>query len=215
MKTELKKAEEENVKAAAKLLLNGGIVVFPTETVYGIAALAKDETAVKKIFEIKGRDENKPLSIFISSASKISEVAKITSESEKIFNKLSGNFWPGPLTMILPKRDIIPDIVTAHQGTVGVRIPADLFALALARTVDEPIVVTSANISGHEPAKDFEKAVEIFTDKVDMIVDGGSCGSGTASTVIEINDGDVFILREGEISKENISRLSHEGSGVK
>ena len=187
-------------KAAVKILENSGLVIFPTETVYGLAAKIDKPDAIRKIYDIKKRERNKPLSVLVSNKNQVKEVAKIDDE---LLDRIFENFWPGPLTVVLPKKENVSDLVTAGKETIGVRMPKNKIALSIIEASEMPLATTSVNVSGQEPAKTFEEAME-FKDLADLIIDGGKCDLGVPSTVCEINEGSLKILREGIIKEEEL-----------
>ena len=139
---------DSQISLAAATLREGGLAVFPTDTVYGVAALARDEDAVARLFAAKGRDFRVALPVMVATVAGVNEVARVLPG----FVELAEAFWPGPLTLVLPKLPVIPDLVTGGGDTVGLRIPDHPLALELLRLVDAPLAVTSANRSGHAPA---------------------------------------------------------------
>ena len=196
--------ELEKIEEAAKIIKRGGIVIFPTETVYGIGANALNENAVKRIYEIKKRDFSKPISLLVSDFDMIEKVAKDITDIEY---KIMKAFFPGPLTIILKKKDIIPDIVTAGSDTVGIRMPEGDTARELVKLAGVPIATPSANISGKKSGTNIKDIMNDFDGKVDLYIDGGESKLGIASTIVKIVDGKVHILREGSISKEEIDSV--------
>ena len=192
---------EEKLKEAANVIKNGGVVVFPTETVYGIGVNAFDENAVKKLYEIKKRNYNKPISLLVSN---INMINKIANDINEIEYALINKFLPGPLTVILKKNDVVPNIVTSNGDTVGVRIPTNEIAIKLIEYAGVPIATTSCNISGEESKIELVDIIEEFNNQVDCYIDGGKSEIGIGSTVVQIIDGKPNILREGSISKEEI-----------
>ena len=199
-----KEIEDEKLKDSAQTLKNGGIVVFPTETVYGIGANIWDEVAVKRLYEVKQRPFSKPISLLVSSIDMINEVAKDITELEYALMK---EFFPGPFTIILKKKDIVPNIVTANLDTVGIRLPANEIALRLIKYAEIPIATTSSNISGKPSVTNLGDVMSEFEGKVDCFIDGGSSEIGVASTIVQVIDGKVHILREGSISKAQIDKI--------
>lgn len=184
------------VEEAAARIRSGGVVAFPTETVYGLGANALDAAAVTKIFEIKGRPSTSPLIVHVSSADMAQEVA---AEWPPIADELAQKWWPGPLTIVLPKRTCVPDIVTAGLPTVGVRIPSHPVALELIRAAGVPIAAPSANrFTGLSPTT-AEHVKKAFGDHVDVI-EGGPSNVGIESTVVAIEGEKLTLLRPGMIS---------------
>lgn len=192
------------LKQPARIIKNGGIVVFPTETVYGIGADALNEAAVRKLYEIKERPLDKPISLLVSSIGMIEQVAKDITELEYALIK---EFFPGPLTIILKKKDIVPNIVTASQDTVGIRMPTEEIALKLIDYVGGPIATPSANISGKPSGIDIESIMKDFNGKADYFIDGGQSKIGFASTIVQVSHGVPHILRQGAISSEQIQEV--------
>ena len=191
------------LKVAGKIIQQGGLVLFPTETVYGLGANGLDEDAVKKIYIAKGRKQDNPLILHVSNFDMVSKIAKNISDIEYTLMK---TFWPGPFTIILDRTEIVPDIVTAGLDTVGVRMPSGIIANKLISYADVPIAAPSANISGRPSGTNISDIFEELSDKVDYIVDGGECEVGLESTVVRVVDGIPNILRPGKISPEDIQK---------
>lgn len=202
-----------NLGAAAKVLAAGGIVVFPTETVYGIGASALLEHAVAKIFEAKGRPQDNPLILHIHSTALLSEaVASVPRSAELLFEAFS----PGPLTIVLPKAERVSPLVTAGLPTVGIRIPSHPVAREFLEMCNVPVAAPSANISGQPSPTSLEMALSGLDGKVDCAVDGGFCQHGIESTIVRCSDGEVVLLRPGAITVEMIARcLGEELPGVR
>lgn len=192
------------LKFAGEIIKNGGLVLFPTETVYGIGANGLDENAVKKIYMAKGRKQDNPLILHISDFNMLSKIAKNISEIEYTLIKA---FWPGPFTIILNRTDIVPDIVTAGLDTVGIRMPSGNIAKELISYAGVPIAAPSANISGRPSGTNVSDIFQELSDKVDYIIDGGECEVGLESTVVRVIDGIPNILRPGKISPEDIQKI--------
>ena len=191
----------KKLKEPAKIIKNGGIVVFPTETVYGIGTNGLDGNAVKNLYRVKKRPTSNPISLLVANIEMIEMVAKdITKEEYEIIKK----FMPGPLTIILKKKDIVPDILTANLDTVGVRMPENDIALNLIKYVGSPIATSSANISGKQSGTNIQNIIKEFRDNVDYYIDGGDSKIGKASTIVRIENGRPHILRYGSISEEQI-----------
>ena len=185
----------------AEIIKNGGIVVFPTETVYGIGTNGLDENAIRKLYEVKERPLNKPINLLVSSIDMIKSVTKDITELEYFLIK---EFFPGPLTIILKKKSIVPDILTAGNDTIGIRMPDQEIALRLIEYAGVPIATPSANISGNPSGIEMKKIMEEFKEKVDCYIDGGKSKIGLASTIIQVVNEVPIILREGSISKQQI-----------
>ncbi|HXN49251.1 MAG TPA: L-threonylcarbamoyladenylate synthase [Bryobacteraceae bacterium] len=194
----------EQIQAAAELIRQGKLVAFPTETVYGLGANALDGAAVARIYEAKGRPAGSPLIVHVGSAGMAREVA---AEWPEAAETLAGRYWPGPLTLVLPKRPCVPDIVTAGLGTVGIRVPAHPVALALIRLAGVPIAAPSANrFSGLSPTT-AEHVRESLGGAVDLILDGGATDVGIESTVLSLVGPRPVLLRPGMISRREIEEL--------
>lgn len=195
--------KEEELVEVIKALNNDKIVVFPTETVYGVGGNALKVEVINKLFQAKKRDYGKPISLLVGSIDKIKNVAYVNENEEKVINK----FMPGALTIVLKKKDNINDLVTAGKNTVGIRIPNHNIALTILNKVDYPLATSSANISGDNNIADFNEIVSDLKDYVDIFIKGNISNDLIASTVLELNDGEVNILRDGKISKSDIEKV--------
>ncbi len=189
------------LQEASNIIKAGGIVLFPTETVYGIGADCFNEQAVKKVFQAKGRDFHNPINLLVSSIDMVNMVAKNISDLEYSLMKA---FFPGPFTLILSKKDTIPSIVTAGQSTVGVRMPDNEIALKLVEYSGVPLATPSANLSGKPSGTLFQNVYDDFNDKVDCLIDGGNSSIGIESTIVKVIDNVPHILRPGAITAEQI-----------
>ena len=192
------------LKVAGDIIRSGGLVLFPTETVYGLGANGLDKNAVKKIYIAKGRKQDNPLILHISNFSMLHKIAKNISKIEEALMK---TFWPGPFTIILNRTDIVPDIVTGGLDTVGIRMPSGKIAKELINYANIPIAAPSANISGRPSGTNISDIFDELSDKVDYIIDGGECEVGVESTVVRVVDGIPNILRPGKISPEEIEKV--------
>lgn len=193
--------EVDVLREAAKYILNGGIVAFPTETVYGLGANALNPLAVRKIFEAKGRPQDNPLIVHISD---IEDVYKYAQKVPDKARTLMDKFWPGPMTLVFKKKNIIPHVITAGLDSVGIRIPSHPVARAFIKECGVPIAAPSANISGKPSPTKAEHVLEDLNGKIDAIIDGGSCDVGVESTVIDVTQSVPMILRPGGITYEQI-----------
>ena len=193
------------LKEVAQIIKKGGLVLFPTETVYGLGANGLDENAVKKIYIAKGRNENNPISLLVNNIDMIESIAKDISEIE--YN-LMHTFFPGPFTIILNKKPIVPSIVTANGDTVGVRMPSGIIAKELVELAGVPIAAPSANISGKLSGTSFDDLYNDFKDKVDYMIDGGNSSIGIESTIVKVIDNIPHILRPGSITDEQIEKIA-------
>ena len=194
----------QKLRYPAGIIKNGGIVVFPTETVYGIGTNGLDKDAVKRLYNIKKRPLNKPISLLVSDFEMIEKVVKDISELEY---KIMKKFFPGPLTIILNKKDIVPDIVTSGGSTVGIRMPEEEITRKLIEYAGVPIAAPSANISGKASGIDLQEIVKEFGDKVNYYIDGGKSKIGIGSTIVKVENNSIKILREGSISKKEIENI--------
>lgn len=198
----LKKIEE-----AAEILAKGGLVAFPTETVYGLGANAMDPEAVAKIFEAKGRPADNPLIVHIARASNIGELTPVLTPK---MIRIIESFWPGPLTIVLKKKPDVPDITTAGLDTVAIRMPDDSVALELINKASIPVAAPSANISGRPSPTRGGHVVEDLDGKVDAILMGNDCRIGIESTVLDLTGDVPTILRPGILTAENIEAVIGE-----
>jgi len=186
---------------AATLLRAGRLVAFPTETVYGLGANALDANAVARIYAVKGRPATSPLIVHVASV----EIAKsLVNSWPGIADILTKRFWPGPLTLVLPKSSLIPDIVTAGLGTVGLRMPSHPVALALIKAAGVPLAAPSANRFTELSPTTAEHVRQSLGDEVDLILDGGPCEVGIESTVLSLTGAQLLLLRPGGISRAQL-----------
>jgi len=207
----------KSIEFGADLIKKGEIVAFPTETVYGLGASAYNEDAVKKIFIAKGRPQDNPLIVHISSPIDAIEIAKEIPDEAYVLWEM---FSPGPLTLVLNKKSIIPDIVTAGYQTVGIRIPNNEIALSLISKSGLPLAAPSANLSGRVSPTE---AIHVYKDlngRIPLIIDGGRCNIGIESTVLDLTKNTPTILRPGFISPEQIAErignvINHKGDIVR
>ena len=196
------KATSENIRVASEIVRDGGLVVYPTDTVYGLGCDPLNVKAVQRVFRVKG-DRKKPLPILASSVADLEKIAGLSDRARKIAAK----FWPGPLTIIVPKKSALPSVVTCGLGSVGVRVPKHDVAVQLIRLSGGLLVGTSANKMGEKPPRTASEAAEQLGEEVDVILDGGPTPLGVSSTVIDLIAEEPKILREGPISYEDISTL--------
>ena len=194
----------EELKAPAEAIKQGKLVLFPTETVYGIGANALDEEAVKKIYIAKGRASDNPL---IAHIANLEMLKKLVMEVGKVEEKLIEKFWPGPLTIVFKKKPVVPDVITGGLDTVAIRMPSDIIAHKLIEYSNCPIAAPSANISGKPSGTQVEDVIGELDGKVEYVIDGGKVDIGVESTVIRVIDGVVHILRPGKVTPEDIENL--------
>lgn len=187
----------QDVEAAARLLRRGGVVAVPTETVYGLGADALNVEAVRRVFAIKRRPADHPLIVHLSDATQLNAWAREVPEAAR---RLAARFWPGPLTLILPRQPQVPDAVTGGQDSVGLRVPSHPVARALLAAFGGGIAAPSANRYGRVSATTAAHVLEEFGEEVDLILDGGACPLGIESTIVSLLDGVPRLLRPGAIS---------------
>ena len=194
----------DKLKEPAQIIKKGGIVIFPTETVYGIGTNGLDENAIKKLYEVKQRPLNKPISLLVNNIEMVEKIAKNITEVEY---KLMERFFPGPLTIIFEKRDVVPDILTSNTNTIGIRMPSGEIAKKLIEFAGVPIATSSSNISGKPSGTNISDIKKDFEGKVDCFIDNDESELGMPSTVIRIIDNIPHILRQGAISEEEIRKV--------
>lgn len=193
----------EFINEAGNVIRKGGTVAFPTETVYGLGANALDEEAVKKIFIAKGRPQDNPLIVHVSSK----DISDLVKNVPNVAQELINRFWPGPLTIILEKKDIIPNMTSANLDTVGIRMPKSEIALKLIEASGRPIAAPSANISGRPSPTEVERCVEDLSDRVDYIIGGESSDIGVESTIVDCTVNPPLVLRPGGITLEMLKEV--------
>jgi L-threonylcarbamoyladenylate synthase len=195
---------QQQVEQGINVLKQGGIVAFPTDTVYGLGAAINGDQAVARVYMVKGRPRNMALPLLLADKSQIAEVAEAV---PPIAWLLADKFLPGALTMVLLKSESVPDIITGSGKTVAIRIPAHPIPISLVRGLGTPIVGTSANLSGSPSTLTAEEVYTQLDDQVDLIINGGRCPGGKESTVIDLTGEIPLILREGAISREELKQV--------
>ncbi|HYR23638.1 MAG TPA: L-threonylcarbamoyladenylate synthase [Chthoniobacterales bacterium] len=201
MKTEV--STDRN--AAVELLHKGEAVALPTETVYGLSADSLNPIAVAKIFEAKGRPRFDPLIVHLPDSDWLEKVADPPKQDRQLVLELAGKFWPGPFTMVLPKRDIVPEIVTAGLETVGVRISAHPVFTEIVQAFGKPLAAPSANRFGRISPTIAKHVVDELDGHIPLVIDGGAATHGIESTIVAVHDGKIDILRRGPITSEQLS----------
>lgn len=197
------KIDKKVMEEAGDILRNGGLVAFPTETVYGLGANALDELAVAKIFEAKGRPQDNPLIIHVADM----HIENFVEEIPEVARKLMKSFWPGPLTLIFKKALVVPDRTSAGLNTIGIRMPSNIVARELIKAAEVPVAAPSANISGKPSPTDMERCVEDLDGKIDFIIGGERSSIGLESTIVDCTVQPVCILRPGGITLEMLKEL--------
>ncbi len=199
----IKDHDQKNIQKAADIIKHGGLVVFPTETVYGLGANALDKNAVTNIYKAKGRPMDNPLIVHLAKP----EDAEKYAYTNDLFYKLAKIFMPGPLTVILPKKEIIPYEVTCGLDTVALRVPSNDIAHELIEKSGCPIAAPSANLSGKPSPTSFDHVIKDMSGRADAIIDGGKCTIGLESTVIILNGSKTELLRPGKITYEELKQI--------
>ncbi|HGE71282.1 TPA: threonylcarbamoyl-AMP synthase [Candidatus Poribacteria bacterium] len=203
LKVDTNNPNPQDIEKAVDILKKGGIIAFPTDTVYGIGADYSNKRAVERIFEIKDRDSRKPLQVLIADKN---DLNFITKDQSHILHRLADRFMPGPLTIVIIASKDFPRWVTCGLDTVGVRMPANALTLRIIKTFGKPISATSANLSGRPDPKDAQEVLEYLGDKIDLILDGGPTIDNVPSTVIDITVNPPKILRYGALSEEELRK---------
>lgn len=196
----------EAIREALKVFAYGGVIVYPTDTLYALGANALDQRAAEKVFAIKKRSFSKPLPIMVKNLLWAKELAMISARNEEILNKV----WPGKVTAVLPKRDLIPAVVTAGQAGIGIRIPEYEFTDKLLGKFGYPVTATSANIAGDEGLRDSQRVIELFSKseyKPDLVIDAGALPESDPSTVLDLTSERPKILRVGSARPEQLLKL--------
>lgn len=196
---------EKDAARAAEIILSGGLVAAPTETVYGLCADATNEAAVRRIFTAKGRDEKKPISVFVADMKGAEALCR---DIPAAAYKIAERYFPGPVTLVLKKSEKVSDALTAGGDTIGVRCPDNAAVLELLRLTGVPLTGTSANLSGEKSAGSAEEALEAFDGRIEAVIDGGKCGGGVPSTVIDLTGDEIRILRAGAVTREEIEAVT-------
>ncbi|MCJ7495765.1 MAG: L-threonylcarbamoyladenylate synthase [Deltaproteobacteria bacterium] len=202
------KADSQGIKQASQLILQGGVVAFPTETFYGLGADAGDVVALQKVFQIKGREENKPLLLLVAGRTWVQDlVKKISPAAEALIER----FWPGPLTLVFEASAHLPPILTANTGKVGLRVSSHPVTQALVQAVGRAVTGTSANLSGQASPSLAAQVSQALGRKVDAILDGGKTAGGLGSTVLDVSAVLPKIIRQGAISQEELAPFLEAG----
>ena len=201
IKVDPRKIDTQQIEKIVRILKKDGIIVFPTETFYGLGACCFSAVAVNKIYDLKGRDAQKPLSVVIADLEMLDVIA---AHIPPVFERIVEKFWPGPLTLILECGSLLPSILLGPKKTIGVRLPAHTWLRELVRAAGFPLTATSANLAGEKEISDPHVVIDVFSGKVEMIVDAGPTTGGLPSTVLDLTLEKPQILREGAVSASNL-----------
>ena len=205
MPIELSAGLKQKIQEGVALLKNGGVIAYPTDTVYGLGAGMEFRQAVERVYQIKERPMSMPLPLLIADIDELDNLTEAVSETANILIK---QFWPGGLTLVFNALPAVPEIITAGAETVAIRIPAHPMALALIRGLGMPLVGTSANLSGKASALTADEVAAQVGDRIDMVVDGGRCPGGIESTIIDVSGEKPKILRAGAVTEQTIERMT-------
>ncbi len=192
---------EDQIRRAASVIHNGGLVAFPTETYYGLAVDPFNEDGLQRLFRVKQRPQLKPVLVLVASEDQLAMLASSVPETART---LMDHFWPGPVTIVLPARRELSSILTGNTATVGVRLSPHPVAAALLQACGTPLTATSANKSGHPAAVTADEVRAIFGDEVDFILDGGKTPGKCGSTLVGVEDGKILCIREGRVPFQDI-----------
>jgi len=199
--TDYQKSSSNIIYQAVRIIHNGGVLVYPTRSLYGLGADIFNAKAVRRIYTIKKRPEHKPLSVLVKNRKALDSLVKTVSADAEI---LIEHFWPGKITLVLEASENVPDYLTAGTGKIGVRCPGHPIASTLVKAVAHPITATSANLSGHAGCAHISQLDASINVSVDMILDGGMLRGGDGSTVVDVTADHLAVLREGTIRKQKI-----------
>ena len=201
-----------NLSDAVAALERGEVIVYPTETLYGLGADALNAAAVEKVFQLKGRDSDNPIPVLVADREML---GALVAEIPALAEKLMASFWPGPLTLVLPARADVPRPLVNSSGGIGVRISSQPIATGLVRALGRPLTATSANPSGLAPARTVQQAKSYFAGEIEVFIDAGELTSKTGSTVVEISANGVRIIRDGEIGRSELQHAVGESEVIR
>jgi len=196
------KPDPRGIKKAAQIILQGGIIAFPTESFYGLAADALNEAALKKIFRVKGREEGKPILLLIADQSWLKGLVQ---EISPLAERLMEKFWPGPLSLVFHASPQLSPLLTADTGKIGIRLSPHPVTQAFVQAVGRAITATSANLSGQPGTLTAREVYQSLGERLDAVLDGGKTAGGPGSTVLDVSDPSPRIIREGMISRNELS----------
>lgn len=195
--------EEDVITRAAEIVSLGGIIAYPTETIYGLGADATNEQAIRRIFEIKGRDFNNPISVIIGNIRDVYPLVRTVPESAR---KLMDVFWPGPLTLVFASANRVSPLLTASTGKIGIRLSVHDTARRIAQKLGKPLTATSANLSGSAECANADQVIHQIGGKIDAVIDLGETEARLSSTVVDVTAEKPVIVRSGIIPREEIDR---------
>ena len=196
--------EEGTITAAASIILRGGLVVFPTDTVYGVGGHPFLPAAAERIYRAKMRPRDKAIPLLVSGPE---QLAQVVIDVPSAARRLMAAFWPGALTVVLPKHPSVPDVLTAGRASVALRMPDHPLVAALAEAISAPVAATSANLSGRPPATTATQAEKALGEVVDLVIEGGPCSGGVPSTVLDLTMRPPQVVRPGAISLKELRRI--------
>jgi L-threonylcarbamoyladenylate synthase len=199
----VKETNTDSFSAALEALRRGESIVFPTETFYGLGANALDSNAVERVVSLKGRNADSPIAVIIADREMLPQIVDEVSPAAQ---RLIDRFWPGPLTLVLAAKKGLPAPLLNREGKIGVRVSSHPVAARLSRELGHPLTATSANLCGKEPARTLQQAQTYFSEKIQVYLDGGSLTGGTGSTVAEVIGNRLKVMREGEISSQELEK---------
>jgi len=194
------KASRRAVEEAARTVRSGGLIIYPTDTVYGLGCDPFNVRAVRRVFEVKGREARRPLPVLASSLEEVLRIAVLDEEALR----LARSFWPGPLTLVVPRKPVLPDVVACGLPSVGVRVPGHEFALKVIRACGGLLVGTSANRSGRPAPRTAQEAISELGDRVDLVIDAGPAPLGIPSTVLDLTGPEPKVIRVGGLPLEQL-----------
>ncbi len=203
LKVSTDRSEEDVISSAAAIVSRGGVIAYPTETIYGLGADATNEQAIRRIFEIKGRDFANPISVIIGNPQDIYPLVREVTDTAQ---KLMDIFWPGPLTIVFKSADSVLPLITANTGKIGIRLTSHEVARQIAAKTGKPLTATSANLSGAPECANASEVAAQLGDKIDAIIDLGNTAGTIGSTIIDATRAPLAILREGAISRKTIEK---------
>ncbi len=204
LKVDLEKPDPQQIEKAVQAIRQGAIAAYPTETFYGLGVDVTNDYAIKRLFDLKRRDYGNPIAVIVTDRDMLSEVV---TDIPELAHPLIERYWPGPLTILFKTNEIISKALTTNTGKIGIRISSHPIAAALTRKLGKPLTTTSANPSGFPPSFDVKHLKNYFSEKIDLIIDGGELIPSRGSTVVDVSEEKLVIIREGDIQAEDIFSL--------